>query len=400
MKKQVKKLRDEAEKLLPDASLKERIRTDYFGEEIFAEYKEYAASPANGTTGAVKSAPRRRALSFVAAALLAIMAAGLCCYFALAKVPVPVSDTFISIDINPSFSLVADKNGFVKQVTPLNKEAVIVLYGMNLTGRTAEEAVNLITAESAALGYLDTSETGEMRVLTVNDNAAAEQAVSERIYAGLRSMFDKTGWSTLIERPFEKSGGIYDDGYTYKYRHAQNEVSPGKNAMINIVCGSLGGAYADYARLSADSLAKLLTDYDESKIHDVENKMDESLKNTAIAKEYGIVQKFKAKFDAFAEDTERIYEMMSDGELSDAEKHELINILERHTADGILQSVIIDAIINLLDKIAELQSFLTEVLHAAAENMRDTLRQMYADLIKTVNEWKSEFAASFSIYYI
>ena len=99
--------------------------------------------------------------------------------------------SYVGIDVNPSVSLVLDKNDKVLSVLADNEDAQVLLYGENLVGMSADEAAKKIAALSVELGYLNENNRGVN--ITVEGKADAEklssavegsfEAAAEGVYA-------------------------------------------------------------------------------------------------------------------------------------------------------------------------------------------------------------------------
>lgn len=81
--------------------------------------------------------------------------------------------SYLSIDINPSLSLVLDQNDHVMSVIAENEDAQVLLYGESLIGLSAEEAVNKIADLSVELNYLDENNHG-INIVVEGEADAAE----------------------------------------------------------------------------------------------------------------------------------------------------------------------------------------------------------------------------------
>ena len=216
--------------MLPDATLKERIRSECFGDRVFEEVAEPALVAETAGTTKTGRAPLSRNKRFaivVALALIVCFVIGMSCYFALAKVPVAVSDTFVSININPSFGITADANDKVTSVTALNEDAAVVLYGMNLVGMSVSDAADRIVTESAKLGYLDTTSTGSMSFLAVNENGKKETAVANKLNLSLTALMAKNNWQTTVnsENADYANNGGSSSSYRFKFDFGRNSMS-------------------------------------------------------------------------------------------------------------------------------------------------------------------------------
>lgn len=72
----------------------------------------------------------------------------------------PKSDysSYITLNINPSFSLVTDKDGKVENVVAENYDGEIVLSGLLFDGEKYDEAIEKIVSECKKLGFISTSD--------------------------------------------------------------------------------------------------------------------------------------------------------------------------------------------------------------------------------------------------
>lgn len=68
--------------------------------------------------------------------------------------------SYVAIDVNPSLSLVLDKNDKVVSVVADNEDAQVLLYGETVVGLSVEDAAKKIAELSVDLGYLNDSNFG------------------------------------------------------------------------------------------------------------------------------------------------------------------------------------------------------------------------------------------------
>lgn len=81
--------------------------------------------------------------------------------------------SYVAVDVNPSISLALDGKNRVVSVYAGNEDAQILLYGENLKGLSAEEALERIAELSVELGYLNEANFG------VNVTAAGRADIEE-----------------------------------------------------------------------------------------------------------------------------------------------------------------------------------------------------------------------------
>ena len=81
--------------------------------------------------------------------------------------------TYVSLDINPSVSLILDGNGAVLDVVAENEDAQVLLVDLTLEGKTLEEAVKLVAEASVECGFLS-AENSVVDVSVVAENGKAK----------------------------------------------------------------------------------------------------------------------------------------------------------------------------------------------------------------------------------
>ncbi|QWB95739.1 hypothetical protein KHQ89_07350 [Mycoplasmatota bacterium] len=68
---------------------------------------------------------------------------------------ISASETYVTVDINPSVELVINQREKVIYVNALNEDAEVLLMDLDLIGLDVDEAMDLIIEKSIALGYID-----------------------------------------------------------------------------------------------------------------------------------------------------------------------------------------------------------------------------------------------------
>ena len=81
--------------------------------------------------------------------------------------------TYVSLDINPSVSLILDGKGAVLDVVAENEDAQVLLVDLTLEGKTLEEAVKLVAEASVECGFLS-AENSVVDVSVVAENGKAK----------------------------------------------------------------------------------------------------------------------------------------------------------------------------------------------------------------------------------
>lgn len=399
MKKIERRLNSAANRMLPAADAKERIRRECFDDRVFAEAEEpaLATQTAGGASGHMTHISGGRKFTVIVAfMLLACIMVGAACYFALAKVSVPISDTFLNISINPEFGITADEHDTVTEVVALNEDAAIVLYGMDLVGLNLAEATNLIVAESAALGFLDTSANGSMKILAVNENGKKENDISDALLESLNEMFEDKGWRTSVLNAADGITGANDTGEEYKYSFGRNGATAGKTALAERASEELGSSFEDCIKMSVTAIGDMIAKACEDAVDAVENAMRESFESNDFLKEiYNDWQLKKQEYDTFVSDINRVFELLeqNDGHLSADERETVKELLDHPYLDLGVIADLIEAFWNDLEELyAQMKSLITK----AMDSFKEEVCEIGLELAREINSWKAEFIASFT----
>ena len=104
------------------------------------------------------------------------------------------TDSYVTIDINPSINLVVSPGGIVVSASPLNEDGELLLMELELVGLTLEEATDLVIAEAIRLGFIDVD--AEDLIVSVGiehaDGAIAEQ-IRDRVKEHINNAFLERG---------------------------------------------------------------------------------------------------------------------------------------------------------------------------------------------------------------
>lgn len=415
MKKIERRIKKAAERMLPDSKVKESIRNELYGDRVFAEVAEpvvVAESAGNNVSSRVGM--RKKATVLVACLLIACLAVGLVCYFMLAQSPVPVSGTYVSIKINPAFGIEADENDVVTEVTALNTDAVVVLYGMNLVGKPLTQVVDEIVAECAALGFLDTTDAGSMEVIAANTNGSKEASVISSILTSLGNMFGRNGWGTGVHSANctnpNCTGDCLHNGscqnsinssaqqnrYQHRYGQNKNNVSPGKSIMATLASERSGMSYGKCVQLSVADLCKLIAGYDADKITATESALEESYNNNPVIG--GTVNKLQAMREEckhFIESMERVIEFLEDrdGRLSAQDIDTIHDILtyDYSYLPFLDLSGLLEMVAEWWNDLDELCEQFEDILDEIVEIYEEEADKFFNELSEEMNDWKKDF---------
>lgn len=290
-----KKLNGEFDRMTP--AMSDRVKKEPLGvtEEVRARQKVYAAG------GSEISAPRRVAAIAGAVLVLAAFVALIVFMPFGGKKNYIANDSYVTMTAqtvssaaprritpfaaaaagtaNVSFSIVADSDGKVVKVTADSREAEIALAGASagkaLAGGSVDEAVNALTASSAALGYFS---AGEVRLSSISargdkvsaDLAAEVGAEAEKAAGGaavvsvvadkeeLQSALGLAGEFTvseLLEEAAKRPG--------YLEETAEELFASGNGALYNSYLFELLEEYVDMLEDRQEALTELKEIHDE-----------------------------------------------------------------------------------------------------------------------------------------
>lgn len=184
-----KDLKKDAEKLLPDERLKEDIK----GKLYFFRKPERAKRPKKGF-----------AFAMSAVACVLVIAVALAVIFSIptsdpSTPPITagnVSDTLVLIDINPSFEIVADKDGNVKSVTGVNSDARIVMLGKTYSGGSVYDVCTDIIKTAISLGYVN-NKHGQVNISAYNEDSSIGQQYIDLLTSNVSDLVAASGGTVV-----------------------------------------------------------------------------------------------------------------------------------------------------------------------------------------------------------
>ncbi len=150
-------------------------------------------------SGAAVVARNRSGLIAVGAALLAFVCTLIVCLAVL--LPEKQGAFFITVEINPAVSMVADEEGKVTGVIASNADADVILSSEgareNMVGKRVEEATTYYTDCAARLGYIDLLERGSAIRISARASANAENLL-KRSQTALQNYFTERGVYAVV----------------------------------------------------------------------------------------------------------------------------------------------------------------------------------------------------------
>ena len=190
-----------------------------------------------------KKTTKRRWTSLIAACLAVMLLGGGGLFYQRANAVASV----VSLDVNPSIELKANRSEKVLACTPLNEDAKAILAdmgnGADLKGAKLDVAVNAIVGSLVRNGYLNSISSAIMISVEDKDTARAEKLQRE-----LTSTVDGILQTSESRASVLTQTLTQDAGLTQQAR--ENSISTGKAALVNRVL-------AINPSLKFDALAKL-----------------------------------------------------------------------------------------------------------------------------------------------
>ncbi|MBO5357448.1 MAG: hypothetical protein J6A95_06730 [Clostridia bacterium] len=201
---------------------------------------------------------------------------------------------YFVIDINPSFEISYDKNGNVLAVTALNEDAEVLLYELELNGKSYTEAIELIVDNCVTLGYLS-PQREDNAILTT---AISEQGVKdEKMTEKIKDIFSNT--LTQKNVTGKVLTGVYDEELN---KEAEKYGIDGQKLSLIQKYIEVGGEIVE-EQYSEITIRELYHSIAEKEKNNKTEKID-NLKNEAAQLENELFDKITGLKDIIPEDSE------------------------------------------------------------------------------------------------
>lgn len=201
---------------------------------------------------------------------------------------------YFVIDINPSFEISYDKNGNVLAVTALNEDAEVLLYELELIGKSYTEAIELIVDNCVTLGYLS-PQREDNAILTT---AISEQGVKdEKMTEKIKDIFSNT--LTQKNVTGKVLTGVYDEELN---KEAEKYGIDGQKLSLIQKYIEVGGEIVE-EQYSEITIRELYHSIAEKEKNNKTEKID-NLKNEAAQLENELFDKITGLKDIIPEDSE------------------------------------------------------------------------------------------------
>lgn len=180
---------------------------------------------------------------------------------------------YVTLSINPAVEFETDDAELVTAVTAMNREAALLLYGINLIGLHIEDACEQIASLAWQYGYLDSNKAdNRATVVAVNTNVQKETAVEQSVAQRLEMFFSQNSLQGEIV--------IGSSQESLKAEAERLGVSLGKMELIVRAQSVFPELKTETLReMSVRALNALITGYNEQAISDFEEELKNGMDN-------------------------------------------------------------------------------------------------------------------------
>lgn len=286
-----KELKKSAKQVLPNESVKNNIKL-----QLGINTQEVTVQN-NGT--AVKSFSNnkmRNTLIAVIVIFCMLIITALSVVVVRGGKQLPISNSLINLDMCASVQIIADKDDIVSTVEPLDKDGVLLMYGMaDLTGKGLVEVCDLLANESQKLGFL--TETQTVEVIAINDNYDKEKVLTDTLISEL----EKKGLT--VSTPQSNIS---------KFIANLRMTTPNKVALLESVAMKLGQNTNEINNYDIVQLSKMSKNYSQSKIDSATSKIENAMSSNELI---NIKNKLK-ELEKCLDDIEDLQDDVSDNEFN------------------------------------------------------------------------------------
>lgn len=259
-----KKIRDSAMSLLPSNNALINIKND-LGLEVQNQQVQSITNvvgeffDANTTqsqtaqASATKQYTQSRKIIIALVCVCTILLVSLSVVLGYGFIPMPLSDSYVTLNLNCSLEIVADQQDKVKQVNAINGDGAKLLYGMNLKNNPLSTVCSSIVDEAIKLNYISSSDS--INIMAINQNVKKEKQLKSSLKSELQSKYNSLGFQVEL----------LDDNMS-NFASNLTGVSPAKKALINLVSQKINIPANKLKNYTNSELYKILSDYSENEI--------------------------------------------------------------------------------------------------------------------------------------
>lgn len=176
--------------------------------------------------------------------------------------------SYINISINPDIVLAVNDDMVVEQVIPVNEDADILVYDLDLVGKSAYDATDILLDEALKTGYINEySEENTVMVTATNENEDKRLKIQEKIINKVnKHLQDKKVYAVVV------SNGVTD---AVKASAEKYDISNGKMLLVSKAREVSSYTEEELANMSVKEIQAVIKKYVKERYEDLkESKKD------------------------------------------------------------------------------------------------------------------------------
>lgn len=286
---------------------------------------------------------------------------------------------YFIFDINPSVEVDYDENGKVTSAEGLNEDGKVLLCGVELVGKTYEEAAKALFDGCVKLGYFSAArQDNAVLVSATKEKGGADEEMTMRMKALLADTFTEKKMCGVVIT------GVDDP--TLKDEAQSHGVDAQKYALIYAYL-QMGGELceAEYSQISIRELYKKIAEKEE----DLEEAECEELENGIYGTVADKIQEIIEKLEEQIEETQPLSAPVFGGEHGEPQGNDYdmcLNALEEYA----------DELEDARNE-GEFKSFLSRLLSTLDEMIRQEKNNVLRDLFKDAHTQINEVLENYDI---
>ena len=286
---------------------------------------------------------------------------------------------YFIFDINPSVEVDYDENGKVTSAEGLNEDGKVLLCGVELVGKTYEEAAKALFDGCVKLGYFSAArQDNAVLVSATKEKGGADEEMTMRMKALLADTFTEKKMCGVVIT------GVDDP--TLKDEAQSHGVDAQKYALIYAYL-QMGGELceAEYSQISIRELYKKIAEKEE----DLEEAECEELENGIYGTVADKIQEIIEKLEEQIEETQPLSAPAFGGEHGEPQGNDYdmcLNALEEYA----------DELEDARNE-GEFKSFLSRLLSTLDEMIRQEKNNVLRDLFKDAHTQINEVVENYDI---
>lgn len=286
---------------------------------------------------------------------------------------------YFIFDINPSVEVDYDENGKVTSAEGLNEDGKVLLCGVELVGKTYEEAAKALFEGCVKLGYFSAArQDNAVLVSATKEKGGADEEMTMRMKALLADTFTEKKMCGVVIT------GVDDP--TLKDEAQSHGVDAQKYALIYAYL-QMGGELceAEYSQISIRELYKKIAEKEE----DLEEAECEELENGIYGTVADKIQEIIEKLEEQIEETQPLSAPAFGGEHGEPQGNDYdmcLNALEEYA----------DELEDARNE-GEFKSFLSRLLSTLDEMIRQEKNNVLRDLFKDAHTQINEVLENYDI---